>query len=591
MTRASRTALAIAATAALLAAIASAASAAPPGPGCNPRWPVVAYRAGGKPVALPSSATLPVACATDTGYATSESTIAVTNRGTLVYSPAETENSMARSVDSGASWSLTYPANEQFTSLWNTVDPDVIADPLTGRVFWVHATGDLRTTAGVTENSPLPNAIQTIVAYAHGFQVYSSADDGRNYTTADYSHENMGDWEKIFVGPPTSPVSGAPQPVGYPDVVYVCANSPFEVSGPGRQCYRSLDGGVTFASAGFVFPSASAPADFCPALASNSGVVDPSGNTYQPVSCSNAAYVAVSHDEGSSYVFLPEKDAPPSNQLSGSLQLAVDSAGNLYGLWLSNDQLYLAISRDHAQTWSAPLAVTQPGLHGIDRPAFAAGGPGQVGITYYASTDASAAKLTAYVTQTADALDPQPLFYGGALNDPAAPIFHDYGLTGGGSPRADFIGGAYGPDGTFWAGVVKQLGPADSNGNVPTSGYVGRLAFGGATPDVLQGVVTATPGAAHGPTAGACTVARPLVFRINPVPGGRVVRVTAYVNGRRVLVRRGHDVTRVSFPRPPGRRLVIRIVSTNNRGGQVVTLRTFGPCSRTKVTGRVRRHR
>jgi hypothetical protein len=378
------------------------------------------------------------------------------------------------------SWSLAYPPGEQYTSLWNTVDPLIVADRRTGRVFWVHATGDLRTVPGITENSPLPNAIQTIIAYAHGFQVYTSLDDGRGWTTADYSHEQMGDWEKIFVGPPPPASSGAPQPTGYPDVVYVCANSPFEVSGPGRQCYRSLDGGNTFGAAGFVFPSASAPADVCPALASNTGVVGKDGTTYQPVTCDHGAYVAVSRDEGSSYTFEPLRAAPPANGISGSLQLAIDGADNLYGLWVDNDKLQLAISRDRAHSWSTPLDVTAPGIHTITRPAFAAGRRGAVGIVYYASRDPSASTLSAYITQTDDALAARPLFYSAALNDPAHPIYKDLALNGD-SPRADYIGGAYDGSGTFWAGLVKQLGPADANGYVATTGYVGRLAFPGAS--------------------------------------------------------------------------------------------------------------
>src|SRR5713101_7012768 len=70
-------------------------------PGCNSTWPVVAHRAGGAVVELPAGGTLPVACATETGYASSESTIAVTRNGAIIYSPAETENSMARSLDNG----------------------------------------------------------------------------------------------------------------------------------------------------------------------------------------------------------------------------------------------------------------------------------------------------------------------------------------------------------------------------------------------------------------------------------------------------------------------------------------------------------
>ena len=130
------------------------------------------------------------------------------------------------------------------------------------------------------------------------------------------------------------------------------------------------------------------------------------------------------------------------------------------------------------------MMVAAPGVQNVQRPAIAAGAPGRVAITYYASRDPSAQLLSAYVTQTADALDAQPLLYSGAINNPAAPIFHDYGLTGG-SPRTDFVGGSYDSSGTtFWAGVVKQFGPP-SNRHVPTTGYVGTLRFGASTPGSL----------------------------------------------------------------------------------------------------------
>jgi hypothetical protein len=81
--------------------------------------------------------------------------------------------------------------------------------------------------------------------------------------------------------------------------------------------------------------------------------------------------------------------------------------------------------------------------------------------------------VTAYITQTTNALAGRPLFVTGALNDPKHPIVHDYGLSD--RPRVDFVGGAYDRDGTFWAGVVKQLGPPDAQGNIATTGLVGRL--------------------------------------------------------------------------------------------------------------------
>ena len=130
------------------------------------------------------------------------------------------------------------------------------------------------------------------------------------------------------------------------------------------------------------------------------------------------------------------------------------------------------------------MMVAAPGVQGVDKPAIAAGAAGDVAITYYASKEASASLSSAYITQTADALDSQPLFYSGAINETAAPIFHDYGLTLG-RPRADFIGGAYdSPGTTFWAGVVKQLGPP-VNEEIPTTGYVGSLRFSALTPTSL----------------------------------------------------------------------------------------------------------
>jgi hypothetical protein len=66
--------------------------------------------------------------------------------------------------------------------------------------------------------------------------------------------------------------------------------------------------------------------------------------------------------------------------------------------------------------------------------------------------------------------------------------------------------------------------------------------------------------------------------------------VLAYVNGRLVASARGHSLTSVRFARPAGRRLVIRIVTFNNGGGRVVTLRTFRGCMHSRVTGTVHRH-
>lgn len=430
---------------------------------------MVAHRAGG--TVVNATGGLPVACATPTGFPTSETTLAVTPTGTLFFSPANTENSLARSTDQGAFWALVAPQEMQYTSLWNTVDPEVIVDRRTGRVFWVRATGDLRTTPILVDDSPLGWQTATAIAYAHGFQVYSSDDEGQSWTTADYQHEFTGDWEKIYVGPPAT---GAPQPSGYPDVVYTCANAPLEVSGPGRACYRSLDGGQTFSDIGYVLPTASSPHDICPPLAGGAGGgVGSDGAFYQPQSCEGGSWVAVSHDEGSSYSWFSIPGAPGVKGLTSGLELAIDYANNLYALWTNGSQLELSESLDGGRTWGHPLEVAVPGLRQIDLPAIAAGPDGHVALAYYGSTSASAKTLTAYLTVTSDALDRQPLFYSAALNDPAHPIFQDYG--GSDTPRADFVGVTYDSSGNPWAGMVKQLGPPDAKQTVPTTGYVGTL--------------------------------------------------------------------------------------------------------------------
>lgn len=438
--------------------------------GCDPHWPVVAYRAGPGPSAAASAPNLPVGCGVSTGYAASETTLAVASDGAIVFSPAASENTLARSIDGGTSWSLVGPTRLQRTSLWNTVDPQVVVDRRTGRLFWAHTTYTDELQTPLPDQSAASWLVPTALANAHGFQVFSSADEGVSWATADYRSEPTADWEKLSTGPP--PPGSAP-PNSYPDVVYLCANAPVEATGPGRVCYKSLDGGATFVSAGYVFPSATAPVG-CPPLAANTGVVTSSGRLYLPQSCSGGTYLAVSANEGASYEWRAVSGAPASNGLGAVVQLAADAADDLYVLWVFNDTLQLVVSRDGGHSWSSPLTVSPPGLHHIVLPALAAGPRGAVGIAYYATSDPSAKMLSGYVSETSEALAARPLFYGGAVNDPTHPLFGNYGDAD--SPRPDFVGAGYDADGGFWGGLVKQLGPPDASNRVATVGWVGRLA-------------------------------------------------------------------------------------------------------------------
>ncbi len=76
---------------------------------CHRDWPLWAQDDAGHLISAAPDRS-PVVCATSTGYATSETTIAVTSTGALFFSPAHTENSLARSTDHGTTWQLSAPA-------------------------------------------------------------------------------------------------------------------------------------------------------------------------------------------------------------------------------------------------------------------------------------------------------------------------------------------------------------------------------------------------------------------------------------------------------------------------------------------------
>ncbi|HEV3234544.1 MAG TPA: sialidase family protein [Candidatus Dormibacteraeota bacterium] len=470
------------ALAALPAATATAAGDIP-AKGCHREWPVVAHRAGGGAVSLPPGAVLPIACATQTGFPTSETTIAITASGVPVFSPTQTENSVGRSLDAGSTWQTSTPAVEQYTALFNTVDPRLIVDRTTDTLFWVHATGPTRSAPGILPGGIVPPGELLPLAPANGFQVYRSSDSAQTWATADYQNEPMGDWEKIFLGPPRPASTGAPQPTGYPNVIYVCANSPTQVTGPGRRCYRSLDGGATFISTGFL--SGLDVMGTCPPLGMDTGVVDSRGIVFEPMSCQNADFIAVSDDETSTYAHFLATPAPANSSLtSGNIQLGIDGSDNLYLVWVATDKIIVSISHDHGGSWGKPMVVSAPGVNTITFPVITTSPGGKLGVAYYAKGSSTATGFNAYLTESFDVLDAQPLFYSATLNDPAHPIF--FGSPLGVYPRADYVGAAYDASGGLWAGVSKQFAPADSNGNAQTTGYVGRLV-------ALAGTLTSLP--------------------------------------------------------------------------------------------------
>jgi hypothetical protein len=82
------------------------------------------------------------------------------------------------------------------------------------------------------------------------------------------------------------------------------------------------------------------------------------------------------------------------------------------------------------------------------------------------------------------------------------------------------------------------------------------------------------------PTRGRCSRRRSVRFKLHHARGARVVRVEAYVNGKRKLRRRGHDIRSIVLRKLPLKRFVVRIVSTHSTGSQLISTRTFKGCKR-----------
>jgi hypothetical protein len=64
-----------------------------------------------------------------------------------------------------------------------------------------------------------------------------------------------------------------------------------------------------------------------------------------------------------------------------------------------------------------------------------------------------------------------------------------------------------------------------------------------------------------------CVDRRRFSFRLHHGRRQRVVAVDVFVNGKRKIRRRGHDIRRVTLKRLPKRRFVMRIVARQSGGG------------------------
>jgi hypothetical protein len=123
--------------------------------------------------------------------------------------------------------------------------------------------------------------------------------------------------------------------------------------------------------------------------------------------------------------------------------------------------------------------------------------------------------------------------------------------------------------------TVPWLTYQDANGNVV---YGGRP---------LGPPPTSVP---FGPASG-CVDRRKFAFRVHQPRHGRVVTVSAYVNGKRVKTVHGRRIRQVVLTRLPRRTFTVRIVATTNRHSRTVSVRSYRGCTKGRPRTRVhRRH-
>jgi hypothetical protein len=441
-------------------------------PGCDVARPAVAFRFGGARIEPPPEPR-PVPCARDLGAASESAMVGVTTKGEIAAAPllaADRTEGPARlegpalvavSEDRGGTW-RTSPAGEPAHGL--LVPPWLSADPHTSRIWFA---------------SVLPSLC--------GSELSWSDDGGRRWETNPLvGCPGMGSL-RVIEGP--APPGGA-APSGYEHVVYVCANAT-DLALSTVHCFRSLDGGRSFAPVGG-FPDPPVPPGCATRHPARAGTVGADGALVFPVVLCGEISVAVSRDEGGTWQWhhVHTGDVQELHLTSA----AADDAGNLYLAWLAGpppgddgvvpgaspfgaDAIQgtgtpvLAISRDGGATWTEPRPIAPPDVAGAQRIAISARAAGQVAVSFLATTDAGAT-FNGYIVASDDVLASEPVLWSAAVNDPARPLSAGP-LQGTHGDRLFYLNNAFGPDGTPWAAFHCVATPGCSS---PRSAVIGHLA-------------------------------------------------------------------------------------------------------------------
>lgn len=496
-------------------------------PGCHPGAPAVAHHAGQR-VLSPQPGNGPVPCGTSTGFPAIENRIEVTNSNAVIYDVAliggpvdagdghtpgwGRNETLARSYDNGGRWdTVSVPVWPDTLALDGQTDDNIYVDHETGRLFFY------------MQNSG-PIGVGTYCGGTFDATVAFSDNDGTSWTWAfDHDH-SCAENPTVLTGRPT-PSGG--QPTSYKNVVYLCGDNTSSgtatVGTPGYSCSKSLTGGASWLGTtlqgasldgaihpgqGFYSGNAKDVLDPYPQCAgqSSSAGADvqplPNGTLVVVVSCNSKTYLSESADEGSHWKIVHQIPyAVSASGAPGGSNLRIDSAGNMYLLHqttataTASAELLLTHSTDGGATWSPQLNMSAPGVTSVGTYEFAqgtymAGKVGDVAVAYYGNLRGHTTS-DGFITETRDALDRNPVFWSGQVNDPAHPLLYNTSTDGNiGLTVLDIMGGAFSPDGrSVWGSFVQDCGAnvaTDSNcqNRLPTTnptnpddGFAGRLVW------------------------------------------------------------------------------------------------------------------
>ncbi|MDP9101256.1 MAG: glycoside hydrolase [Actinomycetota bacterium] len=319
----------------------------------------------------------------------------------------EPKTLVERSTDGGRTFTAISPTAAGVAGTHpNSLDPYIYVDPKLGRVFDI----DLELAGSV-------------ISY--------SDDKGKTWTSSALTSAfGANDHQTLVSGvvPEGSPLSTLDP--AYPRIVYYCVNQI-----DAGACARSLDGGRTFLQAnqtGYTTASPTSPQLVCGELHGHA-VTDRQGRLFIPRGYCQQPYIAISSDAGTTFhdVLVTDKVGVSGQQSS----VAVDGSGNLYYTWQDNlHQLpYLSVSRDHGETWSAPLMIAPPGVHETNFPTIDVGDPGKIAIMFPGTTAVGAnpnvpdnkdktRPWNSYVVMSTDALSAHPLFLSNISNPRYDPV-------------------------------------------------------------------------------------------------------------------------------------------------------------------------